>query len=297
MRILMTGGTSGIGLEAARRLLGQSGCELTVAARAPNRAPAWLAKRARIVALDLEALDDVRTFARSMESQTFDALVLNAGIQCVRPQSSKDGYELTFAVNHLAHYLMVRMLAPRLAQGGRVILTASGTHDPEEKTGIPAPRHADAKRLAHPQNDPERDRSPAKAGRRAYSASKLCNVMTARELAKRLTARPDIAITAYDPGFTPGTGLARGYPWPIGFIFRHFLKYFVRKTDRVSTPQNSGALLAALATSAAYRSARGNYFAVRGSVLLDTPPSVLARDDAACAKLWNDSAELVGLKP
>jgi NAD(P)-dependent dehydrogenase (short-subunit alcohol dehydrogenase family) len=296
MRILMTGGTSGIGLEAVKRLLQRNDCELVIAARAPDQVPSLLKKRTRIVPLDLQSLDAARAFVAAVERETFDVLLLNAGIQAARPEKSKDGFELTFAVNHLAHYFIARALAPRLAQGGRVILTASGTHDPDLKTGIPAPHHADAKRLAYPDTDPERDKSAMTAGRRAYSASKLCNVMTARELPKRL-ARPDLAVAAYDPGFTPGTGLARSYPGPVGFIFRHLLRYFVRKTDRVSTPENSGALLADLAVSPVYAYARGNYLAVRGKALLDTPPSTLARNDAACAKLWDDSAALVGMKP
>ena len=298
MRILMTGGTSGIGLEAVNRLLKQKGHELTIGARTPDQAPSVVKKRTRVVPLDLQSLDAVRAFIKQMEAQTFDVLLLNAGMQCVKPEKSKDGFELTFAVNHLAHYLIARALTSRLAKGGRVILTSSGTHDPEMKTGIPAPRHADAKKLAYPESDPDRDKRAMTAGQRAYSSSKLCNVMTARELAKRLSAsRPDIAVIAYDPGFTPGTGLARNYPGPIGFIFRHFVGYFVRRSERVSTPKNSGGLLADLAVAPAYANARGAYYAVRGTKVEDVPPSTIAQDAAACAKLWDDSAALVGLAP
>ena len=137
-----------------------------------------------------------------------------------------------------------------------------------------------------------------KAGRHAYTASKLCNVMTARELAKRIaTERPDVATAAFDPGFTPGTGLARDYPGPVGFIFRYLLPWFTRRGPRVSTPANSGRLLAELASLPAYASARGTYFAVHGTSAPAKSPSVLARDDAACEKLWEDSAKLVGLAP
>ena len=182
---------------------------------------------------------------------------------------------------------VVRALAPGLNKNGRVILTASGTHDPELKTGMPAPRHADALKLAYPERDTEHDKSAITAGRRAYSSSKLCNVMTARELAARLApSRPDIATIAYDPGFTPGTGLARSYPGPIGFIFRYLLPYFSRQSERVSTAANSGTLLASLATSDLYRGARGSYFAVRGTSVRDVPPSALARDNSAAVTWW-----------
>jgi NAD(P)-dependent dehydrogenase (short-subunit alcohol dehydrogenase family) len=210
--------------------------------------------------------------------------------------SSEDGFELTFAVNHLAHYLLVRLLAPTLASGARIIFTASGTHDPEEKTGMPAPRHAEAARLAHPSRDPQLDESPMSAGRRAYSTSKLCNIMTVRELARRIEAtRPDLAVIAYDPGFTPGTGLARNYPGIAGAIFKYVMPWTTRRSASVSTPANSGRLLAELISAPHYARSRGQYFVMQGASLQPRDPSMLARDAVAGAKLWDDSAGLVGL--
>jgi NAD(P)-dependent dehydrogenase (short-subunit alcohol dehydrogenase family) len=69
-----------------------------------------------------------------------DALVLNAGlIRADVDAGTVDGYEPTFAVNHLAHYLLLRLLLDRLADGARVVQTTSGTHDPAERSGFPAP--------------------------------------------------------------------------------------------------------------------------------------------------------------
>jgi NAD(P)-dependent dehydrogenase (short-subunit alcohol dehydrogenase family) len=298
MHIVMTGATGGIGLEAFRNLSSDPNHSLLIGARTPLKAPEEVKARARFVDLDLTSLQSVQTFVtKVLEGPPIDALVLNAGIQCVSPQTSADGYELTFAVNHLAHTLIAQRLAAHMAPNGRIIFTASGTHNADENTGIPSPNHANATFLAFPAKDPSLDKNQMTAGRRAYSTSKLCNIMTGRSLAKALQAsRPDIAICSFDPGFTPGTGLARSYPGPVGLIFRYLMPIFVRKGERVSTPKNSGRLLAQLVQRPDYASARGQYFAVRGTSLHDTKPSTLALDDAACDALWTNSQSLLASK-
>lgn len=297
MRIVMTGATAGIGLEAAKRLRGEADGTLVVGARTPAKLPAALAGAVDARLFDLASLTSVRAFASGvLREAPLDALVLNAGLQCSSPRHSQDGFELTFAVNHLAHYLLARMLAAHIKLGGRIVLTASGVHDPALASGVPPPHHANAKALAFPELDQDLDKSAMTAGMRAYATSKLCNVMTARELARCLASdRPDLAVMAFDPGLTPGTRLARHHFEPIGAIFKHVLPLVMRKGPGVSTPENSGRLLADLVLSPDYGAARGDYFAVRGEALERRDPSVLARDDAACAKLWDDSAELVGL--
>jgi protochlorophyllide reductase len=289
MRIVMTGATSGIGEVAATRLLEQ-GVDLIVGARSgPDALPG-----ARMLRLDLADLDSVRAFADAVRSAPVDVLIGNAGLQVTKPQRSRQGYEVTFATNHLAHYLLVRSLLPRMAANSRVILTTSGTHDPDQKTGMPPPNHADAERLAHPERDPQLDPKQGKAGRRAYTASKLCNLMTVRDLARRTPDRADLSLIAFDPGFVPGTGLARDYGAALDWAFRRVFPLVIRGAH-VSTPAVSGAALASLATDPAYAGRRGEYWAVHAKRLTLTTPSALARDDAACAKLWGDSARLVGL--
>jgi NAD(P)-dependent dehydrogenase (short-subunit alcohol dehydrogenase family) len=134
---------------------------------------------------------------------------------------SADGFEAAFAVNHLAHFLLLRLLLPRLAHGAVVILTTSSTHDPAEKTIVAPPLHADARLLAYPERDPDRQRRQFIAGQRAYSSSKLCNLLTARALAAHpdSTARRLDAI-AYDPGHTPGTDLVRNEHFAIKFLWK-----------------------------------------------------------------------------
>ena len=201
--IVMTGGTSGLGEVAARRFIQTPNTRLLLGARRGGLLGA------ETFPLDLMRLESVRSFASTVDRELgpaqIDSLVLNAGL--LFPNAglrSADGFEAAFAVNHLAHYLLLRLLLPRLAQGATVILTTSGTHDPAERTIIAPPLHADARYLAHPERDPNRDPHPLIAGGRTDSSSKLCNLLTARALA----AQPDttarrLTIIAYDPGHTP----------------------------------------------------------------------------------------------
>ncbi|MEI6642442.1 MAG: SDR family NAD(P)-dependent oxidoreductase [Novosphingobium sp.] len=290
MRIVMTGATAGFGLYAAERLA-DAGASLTIGARHPAARPPALGGRVAVLPLDLDALANVRAFAAALGEGPIDALVLNAGLQLAKPATSADGFERTFAVNHLAHYLLLRLLAPRLAPGARVILTGSGTHDPAEKTPVTPPVHADADRLAYPGTDPTAESRTRQACFRAYSSSKLCNIMTAREAAKRL---PGLSVMSFDPGYVPHTGLGRDNGPIIASLVSYILP-LIMKRDRSSTIPRSGQFLADLALAPQYAACNGDYWSVRGPALLRLAPSDLARDDAACARLWDDSARLVDL--
>ncbi len=295
MQIVMTGATSGIGLEAAKTLIGQSQVSLIIGARHPDKIPPQLIGKLHALPLDLADLESVRRFADAVLALgPIDAFIGNAGMQTNVPKRGPQGFELTFAVNHLAHYLLARRLITGMAQAGRIILTSSGTHDPERETGMPAPRHADAGRLAFPDRDPDLDRRPGLAGRRAYSTSKLCNLMTVRELARRSSDRPDLSVLAFDPGFVPGTGLARSYGPFADWLFRNILPIVIRG-GHVSTAQISGRALAGLATDAGFAGGRGLYWSMDHRRPILREPSTLARDDAACAALWEESAALVGI--
>ena len=204
--VVMTGGTSGFGATAAT-LLDRSGHRVILGARRPTG-------EATSIPLDLARLDSVREFATSVRERLVhtpvDALVLNAGvIHSDDTGRTVDGYETTFAINHLAHYLLIRLLLPTLADRAVVVLTTSGAHDPATGAGLRPPRHADATLLAHPERDTERDRRPRAAGEHAYTASKLCAVLTANALAEHPDARArHVTVIAYCPGQVFGTGLA-----------------------------------------------------------------------------------------
>ncbi len=287
MRIVMTGATAGIGLFASARMA-DAGHDLVVGARKPDTPPAQLAGRATLLPLDLDSLASVRSFVEALGPQPIDRLVLNAGLQSSRSTVSADGFERTFAVNHLAHFLLLDLLTDRLAPGARVVLTGSGTHDPAEKTPITPPIHADAEFLAYPDRDPRREKRSRQAGFRAYSSSKLCNIMTAREGALRL---PQCTFVAFDPGYVPHTGLARDNPKWIATLVGYIVP-FLMKRDRSSTIARSGQYLSDVVLQPQYADVSGAYWAVRGLDLVRIEPSDLARDSEACRKLWDDSVRM-----
>jgi NAD(P)-dependent dehydrogenase (short-subunit alcohol dehydrogenase family) len=243
----------------------------------------------------------VRTFAAAVGDRLagagIDALVLNAGMSPPDGDNrTADGYETAFAVNHLAHYLLIRLLLPQLADKAIVVLTTSGTHDPAEGTVVPPPRHADARLLAHPESDPDGDERPRTAAGRAYSSSKLCNVLTARALAAHPDARARrLTVLAYNPGPTPGTGLVRAAPLPIRLAWRLLGTRLRVLVPRFNSRTAAGDALAGLALGAVDPPPGRVYAALRRGTLTWPDPSELARRDDVRDALWRDSAELAGL--
>jgi NAD(P)-dependent dehydrogenase (short-subunit alcohol dehydrogenase family) len=291
--VVMTGGTSGFGALAARRLVAQPDVRLLLGSRGTPGPDG-----AHEAPLDLESLDAVRSFAAAAirwSAGRIDALVLNAGV--LRPDAAgrtADGFETTFAVNHLAHHLLLRLLLGALAPGAVVVLTTSGTHDPDEGAGLPAPRHADAHRLAYPEQDPAvaGDR-PAVAGRRAYTASKLCAVLTVRALADAAWGRGVVPV-AFCPGQTGGTGLVRSMPLPLRAGWRVLGGPLGVLKPGVNRRADAGRALAALALGT-LRPPTGEYYgALRRGRVVWKQPAVLARRDDVMRALWRDSAALVG---
>ncbi|WP_433338908.1 SDR family NAD(P)-dependent oxidoreductase [Spirillospora sp. CA-294931] len=290
--MVMTGGTSGFGTIAADRLR-RNGVRLILGARRPD--PGGGA-----IPLDLTGLDAVREFAAAvrerLDGAPVDALVLNAGV--IRPDvagRTADGFETTFGVNHLAHYLLLRLLRPVLADGAVVVLTTSGTHDPATGAPLATPRHADAELLAHPERDPGLDARPRKAGEHAYTASKLCAILTARSLSET-----SLTAVAYDPGQVFGTGLAQNLAAPLRFAWslmgNRVLSWPLRRfKDDVNTRPAAGNALADLALGLAAPPDGRTHAALRRGRLTWPDPSELARDDERARALWAGSARLVGL--
>ncbi|MFE0180856.1 SDR family NAD(P)-dependent oxidoreductase [Streptomyces olivaceus] len=308
--ILITGGHSGIGLAAARTLAAQH-IDLVLAGRSPERMRevadelgSTYGVTVTTLPLDISSLASVRAgaaeFRRAAENGgvgSLNAILCNAGGRFDGKVSySPDGYETTFATNCLGHFLLVELLLPCLAERGRVVYTASGTHDPDTMDGraVGAAVEPDAVALA---NDGRRGGKALSAGRR-YSTSKLCVVMYAYELDRRLRrAGSSVASIAFDPGSVPETGFLRGMPGPVRWLSTSaVVKWVFRRMGIVTSDAGfSGASLAALAAGPEHAGHSGTYFQAQDGNLSAVRSARVSYDEQRAAKLWDDSRQLVGL--
>jgi NAD(P)-dependent dehydrogenase (short-subunit alcohol dehydrogenase family) len=234
--IVMTGASRGIGRIAAERILRQSpDVHLLVVARgaAGVRLAAELGAGGHAVsyvAADLGSLDSVRSAAAEIrdrlergELPPLRGFVGNAGMQYTNALTEgPDGFESTFTVNVLANHLFVRLLEDRFETPARIVITASDTHfgDFKHNMGmVPGPAWTSPDVLAHTGAFPKPE--SAIGGRTAYSTSKLAAIYLVHEYARRLPAGID--AVAYNPGFVPGTGLARNAGPVARFAMRRIL--------------------------------------------------------------------------
>lgn len=220
--LVMTGATRGIGLVAAQQVLARDPrLHLVVLAR--ESGPTGLAEQLRtspdrvtVINADLADSASIRAAAdaivKRLDDRALPALrgfIGNAGVQFVdNLHVTDDGIETTFAVNILANHLLINALQHHFDTPARVVITVSDTHFGDFRhTGgmVPAPQWTDPNTLARPAAFPHPE--TVSAGRTAYSTSKLGAIYLVHEWARRL---PDgVDIVSYNPGFVPGTGLAR----------------------------------------------------------------------------------------
>jgi retinol dehydrogenase 12 len=272
---VITGATDGIGKETAYALALQ-GARVLIHGRDPDkgvRAVAELTARSGNAAIeflqaDFASLTEVRRLAATIVERAprIDVLINNAGGMFVRRAESKEGYELTFAVNHLAPFLLTHLLLDALkrAAQARIVTTASAAHRGVvlDLDDLQAPRRYSAMG--------------------AYGRSKLANILFTRALATRLGGT-SVTATCLHPGFVR-TSIARDMaPIPRG-IFR-LISQFIR------SPQKGAQTLAYLASSAQVQGASGGYYFDCAL----TSPSAAAQDELSAEHLWQVSERLVGI--
>lgn len=272
---VITGGTSGIG-ESAAITLADRGAELALICRSESRGQATKEKIesrvgrscVRLFHADFERLAEVRHVARRIrdELDTIDVLLNNAGVTMLGRSETPDGFETTFAVNHLAPFLLTHGLLPRLLErpGARIVNVASDAH----RFG----------RLDLEDLQSTRRYSTM----RVYGGSKLANILFTRELARRLEGRA-IGIWSLHPGAVAtrlganNGGLAK--------LLLPLLALFFR------TPEQGAQTSIHLCSEPEIDAPNGSYFVDRKP----RKPSAKALDDEAARRLWEESERLVGL--
>jgi NAD(P)-dependent dehydrogenase (short-subunit alcohol dehydrogenase family) len=268
--VVLTGATRGIGRAAAIELA-RGGAEVALVGRDPERVAA-VAREAAAAGggapvhehvADLTLMAEVRRLAEELGSRHphIDVLANNAGALFASRQVTSEGFERTFALNHLAPFLLTNLLRDRLG-GGRVVTTASD---------------------AHQQGRLDLDDLESKesyAAMRVYGTSKLCNILFTRELARRA---PELHANCFHPGVVrTGFGKNENGIWKIlttvaGPFFR--------------SPERGARSLVWLALSPAAAELNGEYV-VDEKV---ATPSEEAQDETLARELWERSAALVGL--
>jgi len=256
--------------------------------------------------LDLGSLQSVRNFAEEFIAQRLPplrALVCNAGIQVISGMTfTEDGFETTFGVNHLGHFLLVNLLIKDLVAPARIVVVSSDTHDPALSTGMPSPFYDNAASLAFPSRtiEPSPTSDSASMGRQRYTTSKLCNIYFTYELSRRLekqglsTDEKPMTANAFNPGLMPGTGLARDYNPVLRFAWNYILP-FIRPITRLFIPMNSvresGQALARLVIDPSLERVSGKYY----SGTKEVPSSKESYDMGKACELWESSAKMVKL--
>lgn len=272
-RYIITGPYSGIGRVTARNLASR-GAALVLAGRSLEQCRSLAAELSRpgepdrieVLALDLADFASVRAAAAQVLARggRVDGLVNNAGVAGARGVT-RDGFELAFGVNHLGHFLFTRLLEARLRESApsRVVNVASEAHRRIDGIDFEAVRA------------PTRTRT----GLHEYGVSKLCNILFARELARRWAGS---GVTAYalHPGVI-ATDIWRSVPRPLRGLLTFWMK----------TPEEGAATSISCTTDAALANVNGRYFTNER----ESNPSRAARDEQLAERLWDESERMVGL--
>ena len=269
-RVVITGATRGIGLAAACELA-RRGAQVTVVARSEERGEAAAERIADtsggdspdVLLADLASQRSVRRLAAEILDRypRLDVLINNAGAINSSRRMTDDGIELTWAVNHLAPFLLTGMLLDRLRESApsRVITTASEAH-----------------RGAHlPFDDLDGRRSWHLMGFGRYGETKLANIVFSRELARRLRGS-GVSVNAFHPGFVDS-----GFNHNNGLLMSAVMT-LTRPFAR--SPEKGAETLVWLADEAP-QTDTGGYW----SDLRKITPSPAARDARAARTLWEIS--------
>jgi protochlorophyllide reductase len=311
--VVITGTSSGVGLYAAKALIDR-GWFVVMACRniskMENAAEELELPRDSytIRLLDLGSLDSVRRFVNNFRimNMTLDALVCNAAIYMPllkEPLRSPEGYELSMTTNHLGHFLLCNLMLEDLKKSTysdrRLIILGTVTHNPDELGGKipPRPDLGNFEGFEAGFKDPI-SMANAKAFEpvKAYKDSKVCNVLTMRELDRRYHASTGISFTSLYPGCVADTPLFRNhYP-----LFQKIFPWFQKNiTGGYVSQELAGERVAMVVADPDYKQS-GAYWSWGNRQKKDGKSFVQkvspqARDDIKGERMWDLSAKLVGI--
>jgi light-dependent protochlorophyllide reductase len=221
---ILTGGNSGLGFVAAKKLVAH-GIHVILACRSPEKASEAVAlikkatKKDNVEAMtvDLGSFKSIRSFVDEFHSKKLPLHILinNGGIIADKQRKTEDGFESTFGVNHLGHFLLTNLLLEDLKKSApsRVVVVSSLAHVPGKVPGAP-PKFVWTLEEMEQQKDMDL----------VYKNSKLANVWFAFELARRLEGT-GVTVNALCPGFIPTTGLARSKKGVAKFMMKHVVSH------------------------------------------------------------------------
>ena len=281
-RVLVTGASDGIGKAAALELA-RRGADLVIAGRSESKTRAVLDQINAIdgggnhdmLLADLSSIQQTKDLARVFLAQyaSLDVLLNNAGAAFQDYATSVDGFEMTFALNHLSYYLLGNMLLEALKRAAsergeaRIINVSSSAHQ-QARDGLNLDARGDASRFS---------------GIRAYSESKLANLLFTYELARTLDGS-GISVNALHPGLVK-TNIAGNTKGLTGFIFRSVQMLVGRSAKR------GAETLVYLAASPEVKGISGKYWAD----MKQAQSTPISHDREQQRRLWDFSAELTGV--
>lgn len=311
----MTGASSGVGLHAANALA-RRGWHVTMACRdlaKAERAAQGLGMppgQYSLLHIDLGSQASVHSFVEAFRAtgRSLDALVCNAAVYLPRatePMRSPEGYEISVATNHFGHFLLANLLLPDLERSTwpsrRLIILGTVTANAAEFGGrIPIPAPADLGDLAGLEagfTAPTSmiDGRPFKAGK-AYKDSKLCNMITSRELHRRHHDRTGIVFNTLYPGCVADTPLFRHTPRAFQVIFPWFQKNI---TKGYVTQELSGDRVAQVVADEAFAQSGVHWSwgnrQREGRSAFAQPLTARASEQSLGERLWALSARYTGL--
>jgi NAD(P)-dependent dehydrogenase (short-subunit alcohol dehydrogenase family) len=282
--VVITGGNSGIGKEAAVALAAM-GAHVAITARNTEKGAAArkeIIERAgvtaddvEVVPLDLASLDAVRASAADMLGRFdhIDVLIDNAGGTHSKRHTTQDGFEMTFGVNHLGHFLLTNLLVDRIQASApaRIVVVASGAHRGARKGVV-----FDDLQFEHGRY----------RGFQQYCRSKLANVLFANELSRRLSGT-GVTVNSMHPGYVRTNFALEGDTGAMGW-----LSHYVGAPFAINATKGADTIVY-LASSPEVEGVTGQYFYKRALA----KSSGHANNTAEAQRLWAVSEQLVGLTP